>query len=520
MAFDFPINPTEGQQFQPVGQDMRYIYRDPYWEIFAAAAGGLGEAPTDGQNYARNGQVGAWLVVDKNMVGLGSVDNTSDAAKPISTATIAALNTKENIITPSTSQYVWDGTKNWVTMMSLPVSTAMQTALNLKANIASPALTGTPIAPTANPGTNTTQIATTQFVTSAITASVPPSNSAPLMNGVAAAGTSIFYTRADHVHPRDSTKLDLAGGAMSGFIQLHSDPTVYGHAATKGYADSVATWAYNRAETKMPIAGGAFTGRVVAPTAGSGMATPSGSYGAFEVQSAGGGGAFMSFHRLGQYAVYFGLDMDNALKVGGWSMGAAAYTIWTTANLNPANYLPVWGGTLSGMLYANGAISIHNTAPQINMYDTDWGPRYIHCNDGNIGFLTSTGAWGCYSDNGGNFVATGNVGGFSDARLKDDIVTIEDALSIVRKLRGVYFTRNDTGQLGTGCIAQEVLPWFPRVVAEDANGIYNLAYGNMVGLLIEAIKILSGAVDHLHMRMPGNVPLYSLADQPALPGIS
>ena len=42
MAFDFPINPTEGQQFQPAGQDMRYIYRDPYWEIFAAAAGGLG----------------------------------------------------------------------------------------------------------------------------------------------------------------------------------------------------------------------------------------------------------------------------------------------------------------------------------------------------------------------------------------------------------------------------------------------------------------------------------------------
>ena len=85
--------------------------------------------------------------------------------------------------------------------MSLPVSTAAQAALDLKANIASPALTGTPTAPTANPGTNTNQIATTQFVTSAITASVPPSNSAPLMNGVAAAGTSIFYTRADHVHP-------------------------------------------------------------------------------------------------------------------------------------------------------------------------------------------------------------------------------------------------------------------------------------------------------------------------------
>ena len=51
-----------------------------------------------------------------------------------------------------------------------PISTLTQTALNLKAPLASPTLTGTPLAPTATAGTNTTQIATTQFVTGAITA--------------------------------------------------------------------------------------------------------------------------------------------------------------------------------------------------------------------------------------------------------------------------------------------------------------------------------------------------------------
>jgi len=60
--------------------------------------------------------------ITKTMVGLGSVDNTADTAKP--------------------------------------VSTAQQTALNLKADIASPALTGTPTSPTAADGTNSTQIAT------------------------------------------------------------------------------------------------------------------------------------------------------------------------------------------------------------------------------------------------------------------------------------------------------------------------------------------------------------------------
>jgi len=41
---------------------------------------------------------------------------------------------------------------------------AIQAALASKANSASPALTGTPTAPTAAPGTNTTQLATTEFV--------------------------------------------------------------------------------------------------------------------------------------------------------------------------------------------------------------------------------------------------------------------------------------------------------------------------------------------------------------------
>ena len=40
--------------------------------------------------------------------------------------------------------------------------------LGEKANIASPTFTGTPAAPTAAAGTNTTQIATTAFVTAAI----------------------------------------------------------------------------------------------------------------------------------------------------------------------------------------------------------------------------------------------------------------------------------------------------------------------------------------------------------------
>jgi hypothetical protein len=50
---------------------------------------------------------------------------------------------------------------------------ALQVAVNTKADLASPSLTGVPTAPTASAGTTTTQLATTSFVTTAVTASFP-----------------------------------------------------------------------------------------------------------------------------------------------------------------------------------------------------------------------------------------------------------------------------------------------------------------------------------------------------------
>ncbi len=48
--------------------------------------------------------------------------------------------------------------------------------------------------------------------------------------------------------------------------------------------------------------------------------------------------AMIAFHRPGQYAVYFGLDTDNVLKVGGWSAGAVSYTLLHSGNFT--NYAP------------------------------------------------------------------------------------------------------------------------------------------------------------------------------------
>lgn len=49
------------------------------------------------------------------------------------------------------------------------------------------------------------------------------------------------------------------------------------------------------------------------------------------------GAAYMAFHRPGQFATFLGFDTDNQLKIGGWSMGAQAFRVWSERNLLPAS---------------------------------------------------------------------------------------------------------------------------------------------------------------------------------------
>ena len=61
-------------------------------------------------------------------------------------------------------------------------------------------------------------------------------------------------------------------------------------------------------------------------------------------------------------------------------------------------------------------------------------------------------------------------------------------------MRGVTFKRE--GVNGTGVIAQEIQPLLPEVI-HDKQEYLSVAYGNMVGILIEAIKELKTKVDKL-----------------------
>lgn len=115
--------------------------------VDAAVAAGGGGGGGGGSVDTVNGHSGPDVTVTKADVGLGSVDNTADSAKPVSTAQAAAD-----------------------AVVAADASAALTAGLALKAPLASPTFTGTPAAPTPTAGDNSTKIATTAFVTAAVAA--------------------------------------------------------------------------------------------------------------------------------------------------------------------------------------------------------------------------------------------------------------------------------------------------------------------------------------------------------------
>lgn len=98
---------------------------------------------------------------------------------------------------------------------------------------------------------------------------------------------------------------------------------------------------------------------------------------------------------------------------------------------------------------------------------------------------------------GGHVTFSGDVTANSDARLKTNIRTINDALDRVKRMRGVFFEKD--GKTGTGVVAQEIRKVLPEAVhGNDGESEYlSVAYGNIVGVLIESIKELESRITEL-----------------------
>jgi hypothetical protein len=116
----------------------------------------------------------------------------------------------------------------------------------------------------------------------------------------------------------------------------------------------------------------------------------------------------------------------------------------------------------------------------------------------------------------GDIFATGTVVSLSDARAKRSLRRISGALSRMRRLHGYTFSSAADGAGGrrhTGLLAQEVAEVLPEAVygvpgmpgvSSDAPRLSSIAYGNLAGLFVEAIK-------ELDRRRPRTRPIVRLS---------
>ena len=167
-----------------------------------------------------------------------------------------------------------------------------------------------------------------------------------------------------------------------------------------------------------------------------------------------------------------------------------------------------WGGLQIGNASNEFIFSLMGDGSVGGIYDdqnSDWiiqwtenaGVRLYH-NAGEKLTTTSTGV-----SITGALVASGDVTAFSDARVKENVETLSNALESVKQMRGVTYNKIGEEKQSVGVIAQELEEVVPQLVHTDEEGMKSVAYGNITAVLIEALKEQQAQIEELKARLDG-----------------
>lgn len=153
-------------------------------------------------------------------------------------AVLSGTNTGDNATNTTSNSYadgkVADSITDGITGVA-PSQNAVFDALGLKSPLASPALTGTPTAPTAVPGTNTTQLGTTAFVQAAINALLAASNT----------WSGISNTFNGNLLIGNNSTIGNSANSARGLINIGSGTV--STSLTRNTTDAIATFILNNA---------------------------------------------------------------------------------------------------------------------------------------------------------------------------------------------------------------------------------------------------------------------------------
>ncbi|MGB1539534.1 MAG: tail fiber domain-containing protein [Rickettsiales bacterium] len=167
--------------------------------------------------------------------------------------------------------------------------------------------------------------------------------------------------------------------------------------------------------------------------------------------------------------------------------------------------------------------------PEIYLQNTDSGMGGAGCGTkGRVCYHAGNGQYHRFTGGGGTCSiasGTGNTACTSDARLKQDVAPISDALDKLSSFDGIYYRWNEKAKMMVdkeskhlGVIAQEVRKVFPEAVLEDENGYLSVSLDALVPPLIEAVKELKAQNEALRAEMLGSkgAPSHTLEARTAI----
>ena len=156
--------------------------------------------------------------------------------------------------------------------------------------------------------------------------------------------------------------------------------------------------------------------------------------------------------------------------------GSARFSITGDVHVNGSTDLSI-NGASRRLSFTSGTGTIRTTTANSLIFQTNSTTRFTIANTGTV-------------------TATGDVVAFSDQRLKTNVKTLDG--SKVYKMRGVSFIKDE--KEGSGVIAQELEKIAPELVNNDSE-YKSVAYGNITGYLIEAIKDLKEEIEQLKKQI-------------------
>ena len=290
---------------------------------------------------------------------------------------------------------------------------------------------------------------------------------------------------------------DITSSAIIYALTSSRSPIFYDYNDTTYYIDPAST-----ANTALKVRGGAIFGpntswgaSLYVGTDGnvSGTATVAASNGNIHIDTAGSGyplylqyynGGFTNASGSMRSPIFY--DLDNT----GYYVDPNSSTSLRTAGAWQSDHAG-WTGELN-------KIQWHST----HLYFQNTSGGYLAI------FRAAGGAEKLYIDSAGNVTASGNITAYSDRRLKENIETIPNALSMVKRLRGVTFDWIADKKHSYGLIAQEVEEVIPELVLETESGtadgddkktVKSVDYSKIVSVLIEAIKEQQSQIEELKL---------------------